>query len=427
MSALLIPVSHAISFRMPNKMSMSIKLTIPAIAKDREPTRVIDDWSRKGPLPDLPGRGAPARGSSFRGGFDAGASDAGSDRGGRREMFNQNDGKVRDFGNWERKGPLTPAEPSPRGGEFAPRGERPARAERAEGGFRDRQAGWGEGTGRTAEDYESRPRREFTERSERPPPVERQPTAADMDNQWRTKMKPDAPSPAETPEASTPTSPAAPAAPASRPRLNLAKRTVTEAPKSAEAGASNEAKGASIFGAARPIDSAARDRDLEEKRELAVRQKKEQQDKDREERRASAAAAKEQQPKEKVTSSTERPARDVQPKQNGNSADNAKDEAAPGQFEILRRGENDEDADGDAEATNANGNIIGDKEVKPQEITREAPKPQNSWRKPSATEEPATTAETMEDDGWSTISKKEKKFNKRGGGNVGGGSRALAS
>lgn len=289
---------------------------------------------------------------------------------------------------------------------------------REEGAFRERQAGWGEGTGRNTED-DSRPRREF---SERPPPVERQPTAADMDNQWRTKMKPDAPSPAETPEASTPTSPsAAPAAPAGRPRLNLTKRTVSEAPPAADAGAADNK--ASIFGAARPIDTAAREREIEEKRQIAIRSKKEQQDKEREERRASAAAAKEAAPKE---TKADRPARAQ--KQNGKD-EAAKEDAAPGlQYEILRReAETTEDVDGDAEAADANGTIIGDKEVKPQEITREVPKSQSSWRKPSTSaEEPATTAETLEDDGWSTVSKKEKNFSKRGGGAAGGG-RAMAS
>lgn len=358
----------------------------------------------------------PPRGGSFRGGFDAPESDAGSDRGGRRPFF-EGDGKVRDFGNWERKGPLTPAEPAPRGDNEG-RSERPARAD---GGFRDRQAGWGEGTGRTfnEEDGSRPPRREF---SERPPPVERQPTAADMDNQWRTKMKPDAPAPTES-EASTPTSPAAPAAPASRPRLNLAKRTVSEAPQNAEAGASSDSK-ASPFGAARPIDTGARERELEEKRQLAIRTKKEHQDKEREERRA----AKEREPrdvrKESVTSQSDRPAS----KSNAKDTEETKEPAAPGlKYEILRRGEGDEDAtadaDGDAEATNANGNIIGDKEVKPQEITREVPKGGNNWRKPAA--ETETTADSLDADGWSTVSKKEKNFNKRGGGNAGG--RAMAS
>lgn len=393
-------------------------------------------------------RGPPQREGGFnRGGFEQNDGE----RGERRAGFFEGDGKVRDFSNWERKGPLTPTEPAARqGGSGSMREGRP----REEGGFRDRQAGWGEGTGRTADDESRPPRREF---ADRPPPVERQPTAADMDNQWRTKMRPDAPSPAppaETSEASTPTSPAAapavPAAPTSRPRLNLAKRTVSEAPKedaSADAGAADNK--ASIFGAARPIDTAAREREIEEKRQLAIRTKKEQQDKEREERRASAAAAKDAAaPKDNAapaaaSSAPKEPkaARGAgAQKQNGKEED--KDASASSlQYEILRRdADTTVDADGDAEAVDANGAIIGDKDIKPREITREVPKSETggSWRKASAataTEKkseaspaatPKSTTEAVEDDGWSTVSKKEKNFNKRGGGAVGGG-RAVAS
>ena len=79
---------------------------LPSIlAKDREPQRELNDWTRKGPLPDLPGQrdGGMRRGMGDR---------AGSFRQGPPEGV---DSKPRDFGNWERKGPLTPAEPRPQG------------------------------------------------------------------------------------------------------------------------------------------------------------------------------------------------------------------------------------------------------------------------------------------------------------------------
>jgi len=51
-------------------------------------------------------------------------------------------------------------------------------------------AAWGEGRPQGSQDGGSRPpRREFQER----PVVERTPTAAEQDSQWRTKMRPDAP------------------------------------------------------------------------------------------------------------------------------------------------------------------------------------------------------------------------------------------
>src|SRR4051812_31135277 len=59
-------------------------------------TRDFSDWSRKGPLPDLPSRGGDRR---------TGPSDF-ADRRPPRET--PTDEAPRDFGNWERKGPLSP-------------------------------------------------------------------------------------------------------------------------------------------------------------------------------------------------------------------------------------------------------------------------------------------------------------------------------
>ena len=328
-------------------------------AKDREPPRELNDWTRKGPLPDLPGAGASA-GGMRRGMGERGGSFRGPPEG--------VDAKPRDFGNWERKGPLTPAEARPQR-EF--REAREPREPRAA-------PQWGEGAAARA-----------SQSGDRPPRPERVPTAADMDNQWRSRMK--AESPAASPDASTPTSPSAPSAPAQRPRLNLAKRTVSEAP--ADNSASSDSK-ASPFGAARPIDTSAREKEIEEKRQLAIRQKKEQDDKVKEEKRAKEAA--------KGEKGAKKEGEDAKP------------------FEILRRTEEEsEEADPEGVDADAQGSIVDDKQVKPQEITREVPaKGGDSWRK---AEEPQTTAETMEDDGWSTVSAKQKNFSRRGG------NRAMAS
>ncbi|EAT82319.2 hypothetical protein SNOG_09984 [Parastagonospora nodorum SN15] len=303
------------------------------------------------------------------------------------------DGKERDFGNWERKGPLSPAAAAPNA--MAREGRQPS----FQGGAREHRQSpaWGEGR----EDSGSRgPRREF-QPSERPPPVERAPTAADQDSQWRTKMRPDAPasaSPTGTPDGSTPSSPApAAAAPAGRPRLNLAKRTVSEAQPQAEAASSSNKP--NPFGAARPIDTAAREKEIEEKKQLELRQKKEADDKAREERKAKeaekAAAAKDAAPADKAKSPSEE-----KPKAN---------------FEILQRENEEGTAAGQDE--DAEGEIVDDKAVKPQEVVRDPPKSAGAWRRKDDASPAAegSTTEKLDEDGWSTVAKPKKTQGRRGG------------
>ncbi|KAK3623008.1 Eukaryotic translation initiation factor 4B [Elasticomyces elasticus] len=414
-------------------MGRNIKISIAEPPKDRpEQTRDFTDWSRKGPLPDLPQAGRQASNRSFSRNFDE-RSDAGGDRSSsRRPMFAEGDGKTRDFSNWERKGPLSPAPgagpPMRDGGRLR---EGPADGERT------RSPAWGEGKS----DAGSRPpRREFEPAR---PVADRAPTAAEQDSQWRTKMRPDAPSPAATPEASAPASPAAAQAPKERPRLNLAKRTVSTAEQGASSPAAPSAteSKASPFGAAKPIDTAAKDREVEEKRELAVRQKQEADQKAREEKATQDAAARTARAERadrgqateegKVASPTgkgptgppRRPSRQqngakpAQPKENGDAAPQ-KERAS---FSILQH-EDDaaaaEDGEGAEDAVDApaNGEITGDKETKPQEIVKELSKDASG----GATQGAETTAETMEEDGWSTVSAKPKNSRR-------GGARALAS
>lgn len=376
----------------------NIRVSVAEPPKDRPEARDISDWTRKGPLPDIPGqRRTSDRG--FGGGrgrdFDAG-SDAGSERGGgmRRAPPSFSDGKERDFGNWERRGPLSPAAAPPASG--PPReGGRLRSFDGAPPG-RKQSPAWGEGQGR----------REFqpaAERPERPDRPERAPTASELDNQWRTKMRPDAAaatSPSGTPDASAPSSPApAAAAPATRPRLNLAKRTVSEAQPAQDATPSDKPN---PFGAARPIDTATREKEIEEKRQLAIRQKKESDDKAREEKKAKEASEK--------ASKSSAPATPVEKGEGGETK-------ASGNVEILQRvGEEDGET---VESENANGEIVDDKAVKPQEVTRKPSETGGSWRRKSST--PATpaesTTEALDDDGWSTVTKpaKNAKNNRRGG------------
>jgi len=393
------------------------------IAKDRaDSNRDFSDWSRKGPLPDLPQNTRQPSNRGFSRNLDN-MSDAGSERGGsRRPGFFEGDGKVRDFSNWERKGPLSPA-PS-----AAPPVRDGGRLREGGGPTERRQSpAWGEGRS----DAGSRPpRKEFEAR----PPVERAPTAAEQDNQWRSKMKADA-SPAATPDASAPTSPAV-QAPKERPRLNLAKRTVSTAEQDTANPSGSDSK-ASPFGAAKPIDTATRDRALEEKRQVAIREKKESDDKAREAKAAQDAAARaaradradrgQAQEEDKVTSPTtsgprgnRRPSRS----QNGSKQGVKENGEAPQRdrpsFSILQRDEEDaaaqETQDGEQDVVDApaNGTIVGDKETKPQEVVREVSKDETTAQNTE------TSAQAMEDDGWSTVGNKSKK-----GGRP--GQRAMAS
>ena len=382
-------------------------VTDRSIEKDRNDVREIGDWTRKGPLPDIAGprRGGDRPGfGSERGGFSGGrnyeaASDAGGERGGRR--YEQGDGKVRDFGNWERKGPLTPTLPPPP----APAG-RPS----SNDGPRERRnsPAWGEGR---SQEGSRPPRREFVERPAPPP------TAAEQDNQWRARMRPDPPAPApnaspalSNKELSAPSSPAAapaaPAAPTTRPKLNLQKRTVSQAEPSPVAATPADSK-ASPFGAARPIDTAAREKEIEEKMKV----KKEHEDKVREEKRAADEKAKEER---RVTKEAER-AEKAKERANGQSKEpEQSDTPAARNYQILRRDAAGEEAN-DGEDENANGEITEDKAVKPKEIVRDI-KPTNGEGVEQA------SAENLDEEGWSTVSKPQKN---RKGGNA--GARALAS
>ena len=405
-------------------------------AKERQESRELNDWTRKGPLPDLPnqgGRRASERTQprAFEGAPEPGV---GMERGGSRrglQPSDQGDGKFRDFSNWERKGPpepVAPAAPPSREGPHPPRGGRSFER-------RASPASWGEG------------RSQEGSRPPRPPPVERAPSVAEQDTQWRARMKPDpapASSPTPTPEASTPSSPSASVAPtpAVRPKLNLQKRTVTETPAAETApGAASDTK-ASPFGAARPIDTATREHEIEQKRQ-AARQKKEEEDRIREEKRqaekAAAAAAKAEKSSAPPTPSG------ATPQENGKSplspSTASKDASSGGkengsaqsptpgrQYEILRRvtdhesGGNQGTMDADVEAgpadgddVPANGTIVDDKSVKPKEIVRDANAPAD------AGEQPASTAEGLEGEGWETVSKKQSR------GHKSQSSRALAS
>lgn len=294
----------------------------------------------------------------------SGGSRVGSDFGGERERRSPRDPAAeprapRDM-NWERRGPLAPLSPQ-EGGPGSRDGSRPrpgpdSLGERGESyrGSRQGSAAWGEGRQEGA-----RPMR----RADQP---ERVPTAAEKDFQWRSNMKRDpVVAHEETESPASPSLPAAAPAPTSRPRLNLQKRTVSEAPD-APITPSSDAK-ASPFGAARPINTAAREQAIEEKRQQALREKKEAEEKAKEERRLAKLAAEEKEEAEKA------------------------ERAAKAEEEAKRREEAaiSERKNGEAESTTQDGaeQKTGTKSPETREPVKEAPKSKatesSNWRSAS--------------------------------------------
>jgi len=247
-----------------------------------------------------------------------------------------------------------------------------------------------------------------------------------MDNQWRAGMKSD-PSPVPTPEVSTPSSPQQ-QAPKERPRLNLTKRTVSTAVESDQAaGAATDSK-ASPFGAAKPIDTAAKEREIEEKRELALAQKREADEKAKEEKVAKEAAARAARADraDKAQATEDAPAgspvpeankgRRLSRQQNG-TKQTAKDStdtlpAAKPSFAILQRdGEEGADgetaaADGEDHKAEANGSTA------PAQMLDSNATDAAKGADEVATQEQLSTQEVEE--GWAVVEPKTKN-NRRGG------------
>ena len=217
----------------------------------------------------------------------------------------------------------------------------------------------------------------------------------------------------------------------SRPKLNLQKRTVSEAEPGAAAAAAAAAADSSKpnpFGGARPIDTAAREREVEEKRQLALRLKKDQDDKVREEKKAKETVSRPAAPEEASSPIAESSNADSESKENGGDGPKAST------YQILSRDDDEADTveDNQEQDSPANGQIAEDTAVKPKEFIREPPKgpkgQDRSWRRKSSTQAaPASpggsTAEKLEEDGWSTV----PSTNKRGRGRGTAGRQAVAS
>jgi translation initiation factor 4B len=258
--------------------------------------------------------------------------------------------------------------------------------------------------------------------------------ASELDSKWRSKMRPDAPAKSPTPsrDPSNPPSPAPVPAPATRPKLNLQKRTVSEAepgPLPTGSTSASDSK-ASPFGAARPVDTSAKEKEIEEKRETAVRQRREAEEKAKAEKAEEKRLAREV--KEKAVG--EKGEKGPQETSSDNEKENgAKTPQIAKSFEILRRASenadgttaDDEDIEGDAAVAPTD-----DKAVKPQQIVRDAPSakgPDGGGRGKKAQESESSTNDTakkMDEDGWSTVSNAKQRNNRRANNQA---ARAIAS
>ncbi|RFN52516.1 hypothetical protein FIE12Z_3277 [Fusarium flagelliforme] len=376
--------------------------------------REMGAWDRKGPLPDAPSRG--------------GARDFGGDRERRPRDPAFESRPQREF-TWERRGPLAPLSPQEGSGSrdgSRPRGSPDVQGDRSEsfrGNRRDSPA-WGE------------PREGRPERTERPERPERTATAAEKDMQWRDRMRPDAAKPA-SPDTSAPPSPAlsnAPTAQGGRPRLNLTKRTISEAPDASNASGS-DAK-ASPFGAARPIDTAAREKEIEVKRQQAVQEKKEADEKAKEEKRLAKEAAAKAEAEAEAEAEAKAEAEAAQAKEDAAAAETKeaaettqesaepKAEKADDQQKVPIRNREPREAPkskaneasswrsagndqrgprGGAGPRGGRGGRGGMREARTGPLRSNGAAPQQTAASPDA--EPATP--TAEDDGWTTVPNKK--------------------
>lgn len=213
--------------------------------------------------------------------------------------------------------------------------------------------------------------------------------------------------------------------------MNLAKRTVSEAdPQSAAASSDSKS---SPFGAAKPINTAAREKEIEEKRQLAIDQKRDADEKAREEKKAKEAEAK------AGSEKTEDPSESGQDEKTKEG-----ERKSSKTYQILARkteeenSENNEEASEDnAKPTKSNGVNDESRPAKPRgppRGDREPPRgPRNasgSWRgrnkpsNPNSAASPRPESQGQEDDGWSTVgpTKGRGQRTRGGGGRTGGGS-----
>jgi len=174
-----------------------------------------------------------------------------------------------------------------------------------------------------------------------------------------------------------------------------------------------------------------RSREVEEKRQLALRQKKEAEEKAKADKAEEKRLAKEAEEKKVAAKdSKEKPTGEKGSKENETNAakENGTSETpqqSSKNFEILRRvsegpAANDmvADEEADEEESGQQASIpVDDKAVKPKEVVRDtAPSRRNgAWQKKEpAASTPAPTATQLEEDGWSTVSNTKQRPGRRG-------------
>ena len=198
-----------------------------------------------------------------------------------------------------------------------------------------------------------------------------------------------------------PTSTPAPTPLTSRPKLNLQKRTVSQAETSPGLGTSTTDAKPSPFGAARPIDTSAREKEIEDK----LKVKREAEDKAREEKRQAEEKAKDE---KRLVKEAERGSA-TKDKTNGQSTEGENGDASKS-YQILRRNPN-ETIEDLAENHDAEGEVVEEKSVKPQEVTRDIGAKRANGLDSDNSASPTT--DQLEGDGWSTV-QKPAKFRKSG-------------
>ncbi|KAF3923283.1 hypothetical protein ABW21_db0202067 [Orbilia brochopaga] len=398
----------------------NVRVSVADPPKDRQDDRTnVDTWRRAGPLP--PSEGPSMRRTNSR--YNDNASDAGgesnfsrrgsgfgrNDRNDRNDRNEEGDGKFRDFNNWERKGPLPPATPTDTQSESGrpPRHDRgDRRRSPAVNPFdRERQPSL---QGEERSERGDRPRRDYQR-----PPTERVQSAAERDNEWRRGARPEVPpeqvkehkgqqaaagSPPTGPRDKAPPSgpkggyvpPPSPGAPATRPKLELKKRSENLPADANQPAAASESK-SNPFGGARPIDTTAREREVEEKRARQAAERKAKEEKVKEEKKAAAQAAR--------AEKTEKSEKKTQ------KAEGEPDTPTTGRsFEILRRSSAATGAD-DANAPELDPESTETKEELKQ--TKAVPKvqlPPETAPAPAPASAPAT--KPVDDEGWSTVTVK---------------------
>lgn len=327
----------------------NVRISVAEPPKDRPDDRTTGEWRRTGPLPPL----EPTRRAS---GYERHGDRGDREESGRRQSsFDQGDGKIRDFGNWERKGPLSPlAVTSPSGSEIGRRlGDRRRSPAPSVDGER--------------------------------PQIERQPTAAEKDNEWRRGARPD------PPHRSTPASPVLAQI---RPKLELKKRSELPIETGTPTPGTDKPN---PFGAARPIDTTQREREVEEKRAAASAARKAKEEKSREGKKASH-----------TSSETDEKMSEAKPPVTGKN------------FDTMRR----------VSTSTVEGGLSADVErstkdklqerTKSEKPDRPTLRPSESWRARGPRDQP----KPAETDGWSTVSSKR---GGRGGSGSGGGKPVSAS